>query len=429
MLRMTELLTATLVGVAAAASWVPLTDLPALPSGDPVGDGGCMAYDASTDLVYASKGNKDGDFYAYTDPTWTALPSFPLGAENELVGEGSAICSDGNGKLFLTKGNKTLEFWCYYEADRTWKRLTNVPSGPSGDKVQEGAGLAWQTKNGVGYVYLLKGHHNEFYRYDTIWNAWWQLLDAPLGVDDRSDWRSGSWLVADEDADGHHVYAFKAKYNELYAYDTDSDIWVSAKAAMPFESQSHNNKKSGSGSCAAWYDGGIYAFKGNKTSEFWRYDPEYDEWEELTANPPGPTVGAGGALAADPGTGVYALAGDNSSKFWRFTPDDKAGAQPSRDGVMAGSPESGSVTFAIAPNPLSGGLATIRYGVPKPSAAELSVYNVAGQTVMARKLPARQNGSTTLDLRHLGNGVYLVKLQSQTGLSPEFGIGTGQVIL
>jgi hypothetical protein len=42
----------------------------------------------------------------------------------------------------------------------------------------------------------------------------------------------------------------------------------------------------------------------------------------------------------------------------------------------------------------------------------LSVYNVAGQTVMARTLAAGRSGIVNLDLRHLSNGVYLVKFAS-----------------
>ena len=45
--------------------WAEKTPLPATPSGKAIKDGGCMAYDAATELIFASKGNKTGDFYAY----------------------------------------------------------------------------------------------------------------------------------------------------------------------------------------------------------------------------------------------------------------------------------------------------------------------------------------------------------------------------
>jgi hypothetical protein len=199
----------------------------------------------------------------------------------------------------------------------------------------------------------------------------------------------------------------------MYLYDTDADTWSKAKAASP------GNKKAKDGSCAAWYSGRIYAFKGGNTTEFWRYFPQGDSWQEqddipLKGMSGKPTkVDAGGALAGYPGAGVYAFKGNNTLEFWRYTPYEELWSQPGREGVMAGSFDIGNVQFAIAPNPLSGGLATIRYSLPKAGAAELSVYNVAGQTVVTQTLPAGQSGSVNLDLRYLSNGVYLVKLQSQ----------------
>jgi hypothetical protein len=48
--------------------------LPSPPSGKPIKYGGCMAYDAGTALIYASKGNKTGDFYTFEPEagTWAA---------------------------------------------------------------------------------------------------------------------------------------------------------------------------------------------------------------------------------------------------------------------------------------------------------------------------------------------------------------------
>jgi len=396
------------------SGWTELTPLPAPPSGKMIKDGGCMAYDAGTDLIYASKGNKTGDFYAYdvNAGTWTAKTGIPLGAERKQVYDGSVICSDGNGKLYLTKGNNTVGFWGYDATTNAWTQLTNVPLGRSGDGVKEGGGLAWATKNGVGYVYLLKGFRNEFYRYDPASNSWTQLLDAPIGADNHDKYQTGSWLIADADA-GHYLYAFKAKFHEMYLYDTDADTWSKAKAALP------GNKKAKAGSCAAWYSGKIYAFKGGNTTEFWRYVPLGDSWQEQDdiplagRNGKRSSVEAGGALAGYPDAGIYALKGNKSLEFWRYTPYEELESQLGREGVMADIFGTGNVSFAVAPNPLSDGLATIRYSLPKSGAAELSVYNVAGQRVVARTLVLGRSGSVNLDLRQLAGGVYMMKLRSR----------------
>jgi hypothetical protein len=225
-------------------------------------------------------------------------------------------------------------------------------------------------------------------------------------------------MVADADG-GHMLYAFKAKYHEMYTYDTDADTWSHAKHAMPIPG-SAGNKKAKDGSSAAWYSGKIYAFKGGNTTEFWRYFPLGDSWHKQDDIPLVGTSGqrkkvkAGAALAGYPGTGVYGFKGNKSLEFWRYTPYDVvAGAQPSRDGVTAGSVQIGSVSFAIAPNPLSGGYASVRYSLPKAGMATLNVFDVTGRTVLSQTLAAGRTGTASLDLRKLEAGVYLVKVATE----------------
>jgi hypothetical protein len=68
---------------------------------------------------------------------------------------------------------------------------------------------------------------------------------------------------------------------------------------------------------------------------------------------------------------------------------------------------------SIRPNPLTRDFAVLRYGLSRAGVAELSVYNVAGQRLMAQTLVAGRSGSVDLDLRHLSNGVYVVKFSSE----------------
>jgi len=399
--------------------WTELTSLPAPPSGKTIKDGGCMTYDALTDQIYASKGNKTGDFYSYNVGTgaWTTLTAIPLGAEEKEVYKGSMACSNGNGTLYLTKGNNTIGYWSYNTTTKAWTQLTNVPTGSSGKKVKQGAGLVWATKHGTGAVYLLKGYRNEFYKYDPLTNSWTNLLDAPIGIANHLKWDAGSWIVADADA-GNMIYAFKAKYHEMYKYDTDADTWSHAIHAMPIPG-SAGDKKAKDGSCAAWYNGKIYAFKGGNTSEFWRYFPLADSWHKQDDIPIVGTSGlrkkvkAGAALAGYPGTGIYGFKGNKSLEFWRYTPYDVVGAQPSRDGVTGASTGIASVAFAIAPNPLSSGYATVRYSLPKAGLATLNVFDVTGRTVLTQTLAAGRTGTASLDLRKLEAGVYLVKVATE----------------
>jgi len=382
-----------------------------------------MAYDAASDLIYASKGYKTGDFYHYdvNAGTWTNLTTIPLGAEGKPPYKGSVICSDGNGMLYLTKGNNTVGFWEYDATLNTWTQKTNVPTGPSRKRLKQGAGIAWAYASivGRGCVYLLKGYKNEFYRYDPVTNEWTVLLNAPIGLGNHVKWNDGSWLVADAEPGAHLLYAFKSKYHEFYTYDTDADTWSHAKTPMPIPGTA-GNKKAKTGSCAAWYSEKLYAFKGGNTTEFWRYYPLGDSWHKQDDIPlygysgSRKKVKAGAALAGHPGTGIYAFKGNKSLEFWRYTPYDVvAGAQPSREGITAGSTEIGAPSFAIAPNPLAGGFATVRYSLPRAGLATLNVFDVTGRTVLTQTLAAGRTGTASLDLRKLEAGVYLVKVTTE----------------
>jgi hypothetical protein len=63
-------------------------------------------------------------------------------------------------------------------------------------------------------------------------------------------------------------------------------------------------------------NGFVYAFEGNGTKLFWRYNITSNTWTNLHEAPQ--TVGAGGALAYDGGNYVYALGGNGCNYFWRY---------------------------------------------------------------------------------------------------------------
>jgi len=110
---------------------------------------------------------------------------------------------------------------------------------------------------------------------------------------------------------------------------------------------------------------------------------------------------------------VFAFKGNKSLEFWNYTPYDVAGAQPSRDGITAGSTQIGALSFAIAPNPIAGGLATVRYSLPEAGPVRFNVFDVTGRMVLEQTLAARRTGTAGLDLRKLEAGVYLVKVTTE----------------
>jgi hypothetical protein len=252
----------------------------------------------------------------------------------------------------------------------------------------------------------LKGYKNEFYRYDVGGDSWQTLTPAPAGGNVK--WDKGSWLAYD--GVNKKIYAHKAKYHEFYSYNTETDSWSGALTAMPIAG-SAGSKKSKDGGCGAYQSTKVYALKGGGTFEFWRYHIVGDSWGELASMPAGASgkkVKAGADIVST-GTALYATKGNKQNELWTYVPGAFLFGLPERSGVMAGVSGVRGSAFAIAPNPLASGYGVLRYSLPKARAANLSVFNVAGQRVMTQALLGR-SGIVNLDLRHVSNGVYLAKL-------------------
>jgi hypothetical protein len=66
----------------------------------------------------------------------------------------------------------------------------------------------------------------------------------------------------------------------------------------------------------------IYALKGNKTNEFYRYDITTGQWERMAdipyASDKRKPVGNGASLTSDLERYIYAIKGNNSLEFWRY---------------------------------------------------------------------------------------------------------------
>ncbi len=385
-----------------------------MPTGiKPIADGGWLEYDANKGRIFAARGNKQADFYAYAPlgDSWGARMSWPRGRENKPPSKGAAGCADGNGAVYATKGNNTLGFWKYYADGDSWQQKADVPLGTTNKRVKGGTDLVFAYNGSVGSPYLLKGYKNEFYCYDVAGDSWKALSPAPTGRNIK--WDKGSWLAYDDVS--KKIYAFKSKYHEFYRYSPDGDSWSAALDPMPLLS-SLGSHKAKDGSCGAFMDDNIYALKGGNTIEFWQYSIAGNTWTEKETIPsvaPGERkkVKAGAGIAAV-GDVLYATKGNKSNSLWAYSKDGLLFDAPRQDGVAAKRTELAPEDMRLSPNPIASGFAVLHYGLPQAGTAELSVYDVTGQRVMVQLLAAGRSGAN-LDLRHLSNGVYLVKLSSR----------------
>jgi len=332
-------------------SWTEMAQMPDRPSGKAVKLGGWLAYNDGDGLIYAAKGYKTMDFYGY-DPSaddWTTLTGMPYYQHpvwcNKPPRKGARGICDSDSTILVTQGNNSLGFWCYWIDRDSWSILEDVPAGVSGKKVKGGTDMVFVAQDDTPYVYLLKGYRCEFYRFNTVAKSWQALEDAPIGS--RNKWDKGSWLAFDGD---NTIYAHKAKYHELWKYDIDSMAWLTTSqlAGMPFIGAAGRRKRSKDGGSTTWYDGRICALKGGNTGEFWRYDPATDVWVELDTLPTFGSTGKrkkvkhGGDIVNADGV-LYALKGNKTREFWRYIPggegwavDNHATRQPGRGGSSYG---------------------------------------------------------------------------------------------
>ncbi len=403
--------------------WTAKKPMPLLPSGKGVKDGGWIAFDKTMHLIYAAKGNKKPDFYAYypAGDSWQLKALIPAGTEGKMPSKGAAGFSDGNAALFATKGNNTPGFWKYSCVADSWYQKKDVPLGPSNKKVKGGTDLVVTAATDAQYVYLLKGYKNEFYKYFPGADSWHALPDAPAGANVK--WDKGSWLAYDLQ---HTIYAHKAKYHEFYSFNTLTDSWNPGSLnGMPLQG-SGGSKKSKDGGCGTYHDSAIYAFKGGNTQEFWKYSIPSNSWTELETIPrvaPGGTkkkkVKAGADVTTMPLTGdrpgepaeIPAIKGNNSTEFWFYHVGGfLAGAPGDREGVTAGTLTIGDCRFSVAPNPLASGFAVVSFSSFTSAPSSVRVYSATGCLVHSSF--ALRDSPFRLDLRSMPAGVYLVKFES-----------------
>jgi hypothetical protein len=386
--------------------WVEMAHAPGL-----VKDGGWLAYNEGNGLIYGGRGYKSLDFWSYDMPsnTWATLPAVPAGAKP--CNKGTQATTDGSNYVYLAKGNNTFEFYRYdITAGSGWEQLADVPPGTSGKKVKV-SDLTYSD----GYVYMVKGNKSDFMRFNTATLAWEPLPDAPAGA--KAKWDKGSFVVTDDE--GMVIYAHKARYMELWPFNVATQTWgTAALPGMPLIGMMGKNKKAKDGSGGAFYDGAIHALKGGNTQEFWKYDVAANAWTEYDTIPAVGSTGKkkrvknGGDVTSLGDGAFFAFKGNKTNEFWRYVKPVTPAAKPLPTGVMAGETPAAQPFVKIGPNPLANGLATLRYALPAAGPASINVYDVSGRTVLSRSLVATRSGAVSLDLRSLSAGIYLVKVEA-----------------
>jgi hypothetical protein len=360
-----------------------------------------LTYNSGSGSIYAAHGYADGsafDRYNIQGGDWASRHTwYPQGA-------GSCASADGTSYVYAAVGGSII-FYRFAVDSNLWNRMADVLSAVGA------GGSCVYVPTGTGYVYLMTGTSGsscKLYRYSVNGDTWTEMTGngAPP---DQSNWGAGSWLAYDNV--NKLAYALAATSNHLYKYDVKGDSWFTPTlASMPV--------MPGVGGCGVFLNGRIYALRGNGTNEFYSYNIAANGWTRLedAPTPSGDATNAGdGASITTNGQDVYMEKGNSSKRLYQYVPGGAVfGPAPPVEHVVARSYVCDK-SFAIAPNPLVSGFATLSFARPldhwTARPLVLSIYNVSGQSVLNRTLAVGSEASSvTLDLRHLSNGVYLARL-------------------
>ncbi len=172
----------------------------------------------------------------------------------------------------------------------------------------------------------------------TTVNAWEQLAPAPAGPRDREVKDGGALAYIPGAQPG--VYAFKGNNTtEFYRYDVLTDTW-SVMESMPAFGTSGRKKRIKRGACLEPDTSGhyIYALKGNNSLEFWRFTLPDSGWTIMPDYP----LGAKGRKVKG-GTGLeyvpsqhrfYSCKGGNTYEFYSY--DIATGAWEAKSNIPLG---------------------------------------------------------------------------------------------
>jgi hypothetical protein len=296
-------------------------------------------------IAYALKGNKTTQFWGYNiaQDSWFSRADI-INTTKKPVNTGGTLVAADNGKLYATKG-KCLEFLSYNPQSASWTQLPNVPGIK---KLGPGSSATAVLKDSIAYVYLLKGYGTtEFYRFNTSSNTWdsTSLAQPPKGTENKT-FKKGSCIAYDGN---DTIYAVKGWCNTLYAYSVGSDTWL-PRSNLPFYGRSGRKVRAGNGAAMAFYGDRLYLMKGSNSQEMWVYDrtastPGWLQADDVPTAPSGKMVRDGGCMAAAHGF-LWALKGNKQPDFYRFMPTQRLEAPPSQPSA----PAPGSNELCLAEN-------------------------------------------------------------------------------
>lgn len=327
------------------------------------------------------------DFYSYDPDTdsWTVLPDFPGSARGYSYG----VTTDTKGYLGFGyfeneetfEGTALSDLWEYDPETEVWTELASCPCAARyhpamvqvNDKIYVGLG-------GSDF-----GDLDDWWEYDIATDTWSEKTDFP------STERHHPYYFAIGDfvyvGFGHHESTI---FNDFYRYDPSTDSWTTM-ATLPEQGRVAGTQFS--------YEGKGYILSGQgethtnlPTGEFWEYDPDADDWTELTAHPGGGRWAPGSFLIDDE---IFFTCGQANT-------GEKRDMMVFNLSPLAGLAEEKPLNqIRLYPNP-SNGLVTISADSPFENA---DIFDSSGRLLSSINLTGN-----SINLENLNPGIYTIRL-------------------
>ena len=365
--------------------------------------GGGAAYSTASFVIdekaYVGGGNPTSDAWYEYDPVadvWAQKTSIP-----GFVGRASPIAFAINGKGYIgggaSQGQGTTDtFYEYDPSSDTWTQKASFPGG------FKHSGM-YRAANGKGYVIGGSDGSNlvdEVWEYNPANDSWTQKTAFPGGA---IYWPTG-FAVGDKIYVGTGTVSGTG-ITDFYEYNTTTDTWTT-KASFPGSARigAVGFALAGKGYIGM---GGTDDFTSNVT-DFYEYDVAADSWTAATdLTYPNNTTAWSTAFLIDndlyAGTGAWLAGGIFPAPGYNKLPDI---------GPSVGYDELGNLddSWEVFPNPAKNQI-TLRSDEAQGN-HRLEILDLLGKTAQTQNL---NNGSTTIEVGHLPQGVYLLQISNDHG--------------
>ncbi len=271
------------------------------------------------DMYVLAGSSQTFEKYSPGTNTWTTLEPSPVSATDtpSMVAIGTNIYMEPGS---CSPSSSTPCFFQYNPQTNSWTPSSTIANGAlRGAPLSWGSGATLEYPGSGDYIFALRGSTT-----NTFWKYCFQSSGSTPSATVCSPSQVGYW-----------------------SGETGPSPVVTTPAAAP-------STVTAGGSMAS-IGSNIYAFGGNNTTNFWRYNITNDRWNDAAdgdvpdSAPEG--VESGGALTSD-GSYIYGTKGANSVMFWRYDPTATAGSrwihQPNAPAKMGGTTTSsgkGGLTY------------------------------------------------------------------------------------